>query len=95
MGEMVHFINFFFFWHPAVLTIECHCYFGFQIPLPLFLTLLRDRHIALSVSKHKSYSNLWDVVFGMRFGAKAYSIAGFTAGIRIECIINGRFWDKV
>ncbi len=66
---MVYLINLALFRHPAVLVVERHRDFGFQIPLPLFLPLLRRHHNAFSVPKHKSYSNLWNVVFDTTLGA--------------------------
>jgi hypothetical protein len=72
---MVHFVNFALFRHPAILAVERHRYFGFQIPLLLFLPLLRRRHHAFSVPKRMSYSKNWDVVLDTTFGTTFYSVS--------------------
>ena len=89
---MVHLVNFLLFRHPAVFAVECHRNFGFQIPLPLLLPLLRYPHNASSVSKLKRYSNLWDVVIDTTYGTKAYAVDGCTASIHNESAKNERFW---
>jgi len=72
---MVHLVNFFLFWHLAIFTIERHRNFGFQIPLPLFLPLRRNRHSSFSVPKLMRYSKDWDVDLETTFGTTRYSIS--------------------
>ncbi len=76
---MVHLVNFFLFRHPAVLTVERQRYFGFQVPLPLFLLLTRHHHNAFSVPKRIIYINLWDVVFDTTLGTKSKHYATLSA----------------
>src|SRR5436305_2477646 len=90
---MVHLVNFFLFWHPAIRAVQCHCYFGFQTPLPLFLPLRRYCHSNSSVSKLKRYSKKWNVVFATTFGTIHYPLSHDLRNVTTTCSINGRFWD--
>ena len=72
---MVHLVNFSLFRHPAVLAVERHCDFGFQIPLPLFLLLRRHCHSNSRVSKLKRYSKKRNDVFDTTYGTTLYSVA--------------------
>ena len=89
---MVHPVNFVLFWYPTVLAVECHRNFGFQISLPLFLSLLRRRHNAFSVPKRMRYNKRWDIVFDTTYGTLPYSVSHLWHCMNATCSIIGRFW---
>src|SRR5438034_8256491 len=88
---MVHLVNFFLLRHPAVLTVERHCYFGSQIPLPLFLPSRCHCHSNSRVSKLKRYSKKWGVVFDTTFDTALYSRGNDLCNANTICSINGRY----